>query len=253
MAPAEARYLETLQSLVGNIWYVHVEQYGPARRSFPKALDQLERDARRRGIVLSGLARERDRERRNTEQIALGCRRDSPRVDGVIAHVRAQIDAGDDHVGHLLEQSGHGEVNAVRRRAVYELEAVRGFAHRKRPIQGERVGGAAAVALGCDYGDARKAGERFCKDRDAGREVPVVVAEQNAHFYSNPLTTERSESDCVEARAHAAHSTSRATSSSSVVAVGRHQNNPEISRLQNPQQSASQFDDAFAGHRRRWP
>src|SRR6266581_3994408 len=55
------------------------------------------------------------------------------------------------------------------------------------------------------------------------------------------------------AQVHAANSTSRAHSSSAAVAGGRHQNNPEISRLQNPQRSASQFDDAFAGHRRRWP
>ena len=226
VAFAEPRHFETLQRLVGNVRDVYVEQYGLVRRPLLEALDQLARHACSGVVVPPRLARERDRQRRDAEQIAFGCCCDGARVDGVIAHVCAQIDAGDDHVGHLLEQSGHSEVNAVRRRAVYELEAVRGFAHRKRPIQGERVGGAAAVALRRDHGDARKVGERFCKDCDAGSEVPVVVAEQNAHFYSNTLTIERSESDCVEARAHAAHFTSRTRSSSAVVARGRHQNNP---------------------------
>src|SRR2546421_1122592 len=44
-----------------------------------------------------------------------------------------------------------------------------------------------------------------------------------------------------------------AHSFSLVVAAWRHQNNQEISRLQNPQRSASQFDDAFARREGRWP
>src|SRR5204862_8137505 len=151
------------------------------------------------------------------------------------------------------QQPGDREVNAVRRRAVYEPEAVRRCAHRKRPIEGERVGGAAAVTLGRHHGDARTIGERFCKDCDTRREVPVVVAEEHAHFYSNLLPIERSESYCGEARAHATHSTSRADSSSPVVAAWRQQNNPEISPLQNSRRRASQFDDAFARDRGPWP
>ena len=115
------------------------------------------------------------------EQIALGRGGDGARVDRVVAHVGAVIDARDHHVRQLVEQAGHREMHAVGRRAVDEQETVGRAAHGQRPIERQRVGRAAAVALGRDDGDLGVRSELSGEAFQTGREVAVVVAEQDAH------------------------------------------------------------------------
>jgi hypothetical protein len=50
----------------------------------------------------------------------------------------------------MLEQAREREVDAVRRRAVDVLVAVRGDVDRQAAVERERVGGAARVLLGSD-------------------------------------------------------------------------------------------------------
>ena len=145
------------------------------------AIEELQRHGRR-GLEMHGrLRRERNRDRRNAEQEALGRRRHRARVDRVVAHVRAEIDAGDHEVGKAVEQPRHGEVHAVGRRAVDEQEAAGRAAHRQRPIERQRIRSAAAIGLRRDDGDLGARSERCGKALEARCKVAVVVGKQDAH------------------------------------------------------------------------
>src|SRR5690606_36534408 len=54
----------------------------------------------------------------------------------------------------------------------------------ERAIERQRVARTAAVALGGDHGDLAELVERLGERRDAGSEVTVVVADQDAHLDS---------------------------------------------------------------------
>ena len=128
------------------------------------------------------LARQRHSDGRHAEQIAFHRRRHRARIDRVVAHVGAEIDAGNDHVGQLFEHAGHGQMHAIGGRAIDEEEAVGGTPQVQRPVQRQRIGGAAAVALGRHHGDLGQAGERSGQRLDTRSEVAVVVAEENARL-----------------------------------------------------------------------
>ena len=70
-----------------------------------------------------------------------------------------------DHVGKLVQQSGHRKMNAIGRRAVDELEAVRRAAHGQRPVERQRVRRAAAIAFRRD--DRQLARAVRARPRDA--------------------------------------------------------------------------------------
>src|SRR5215831_14996959 len=185
VAPAEPRDLEALQGFVGDIGHVDVEQDGLAQRSLLEALDQVARDPRRGLVVPPRLAGERDRERRDPEQVALGRRRDRSRVDRIVAHVGPEIDARYDDVRHLIEQAGDRQMYAVGGRAVHKAEPVRRFAHGQGPVEGEGIRRAAEVALRCDYGNASQVCEGGCENGEPGCEIPVVVAQQDPHLLNS--------------------------------------------------------------------
>ena len=86
-----------------------------------------------------------------------------------------------DHVRLVVEQAGDREVDAVGRRAVDEEEAVGRAADHQRPVERQRVGGAAAIALGRDHRDLAVRRERPREVLESGREIAVVVGEQDAH------------------------------------------------------------------------
>src|SRR5262249_28529347 len=136
-------------------------------------------------VVPPRLAGERDRERRDAEQVALSRGRDRSRVDRIVAHVGPEVDARHDHVRHLVEQAGDGEMDAVGGRAVHEAEPVRRLAHGQGPVEGEGVRSAAEVALRCDYGDASQVCERGRESSEPGCEIPVVVAQQDSHLLNS--------------------------------------------------------------------
>ena len=89
------------QPLRRHVGHVDVEQHRLAERAARASrCDQL--DAPRRSArveMLARLAGERHRDRRDAEQVALHRGGDGARVDRVVAHVGAEVDAGDDDVG----------------------------------------------------------------------------------------------------------------------------------------------------------
>ena len=180
VALAQARHLDAAQLGRRQVGHVDVEQHRLARAARGEALDQLERDAARCRNARPPCG-QRDRDRRDAEQVAFGGGGHGAGVDRVVAHVGAEVDARDDHVGREVEQPGDREVHAVGRRAVDGEVAVRRAAHRQRPVERERVRGAGAVALGRDHGDLAQLAQRLGEQRDARREVAVVVGHQDAH------------------------------------------------------------------------
>ena len=181
VALAQARDLDAAQLGGRHVRNVDVEQHRLAERRAPEPPDDLERDADRGLEMPAGLAGERKRDRRDAEQVALGGGGDGAGIDRVVAHVGAEVDAGDDEVGREVEQAGDGDVHAVGRRAVHREVAVRRAAHGERPVEGQRVGGAGAVALGRDHGHLPQLAQGLGQQCNARREVAVVVRHQDAH------------------------------------------------------------------------
>src|SRR5258708_2288403 len=135
------------------------------------------------------LAGRRNGERRNAEEIALDRGGHRARIDRVVAHVCAEVDARHDHVRREVEQSGHGDMHAIGGRAVHREVAVRRAPYDKRPVERERIGRAGGVALGRDHRHFAQAGERLGEQRDAGGEVAVVVRDEDSH--ANDSTVRR--------------------------------------------------------------
>jgi hypothetical protein len=107
---------------------------------------------------------------------AFGRRRDGTGVDRVVAHVGAEVDAGDDHIRQFVEHPGDRQMHAVGRRAVDVIEAVGRALQGKGAIERQGVAGAAAIAFGRDDGDVGDLGKRARQPLDSRREVTVVVA-----------------------------------------------------------------------------
>ncbi len=84
----------------------------------------------------------------------------------------------------VVEHPGDREMDAVGGGAIDVIEAVGGLAKRERTVERQRVARAAAVALGSDHGHLADRAERLGERRDAGGEVTVVVADQDAHLDS---------------------------------------------------------------------
>ena len=83
--------------------------------------------------------------------------------------------------GTVIEHAGDGQMHAVGRRAIDEVEAVGRAAQAQRPVERQRIAGAAAVALGRDDGDVGDRRQRLGERLDARGEIAVVVAQQDAH------------------------------------------------------------------------
>mmetsp|Transcript_83101 Transcript_83101/g.231204 ORF Transcript_83101/g.231204 Transcript_83101/m.231204 type:complete len:332 (-) Transcript_83101:616-1611(-) len=181
MAPAQARDLARQLVGIGPVGDVDVQQEGPVQPARDDLLDHAARDAGRRVQRAPALFHLREGDRRDAEQIALGGRRDGARVQGVVAHVGAVVDARDHQVGPVAEQAGQCQVDTVRRRAADVAEAIRGTVDIERPVQRQRVGRAAGVLLGRDDVDLAKALAGLHERRQARREVAIVIGNQDAH------------------------------------------------------------------------
>ena len=134
--------------------------------------------------MAADLVRKGHGERWYAQEITFGGGSDGTRINRVVAHVGAVIDARDDHLRQVVEQARDREVDAVGRRPVDEEEAVGSTPHGKRPVERQRVRRAGTVALRRDDGDvgvrSKLSGEAF----QTGREVAVVVTEQDAHRHA---------------------------------------------------------------------
>src|SRR5204863_5836364 len=181
--PPEPRDAIALELALRDVGHVHIEQ--PFAERLVAMPPQQFDDYGRGGLeVATHLVRERDGERWYAQKIPLGGTRNGTRINRVVAHVRTVIDARDDHLRQVIEQPRDREMDAVGGRAVYEQKAVRSTSHGERPVQRQRVRSAGAVALRRDDGDvgmrSKLSGEAF----QTGREVAVVVTEQDAHRHA---------------------------------------------------------------------
>ncbi len=194
---AEPGDLDAAQRLERDVRHVDVEQHRMLDRLGLEPPDDVAGNARRSGKVAPGLARERQRHRRDAEEKTLGGRGDGARIDRVVAHVRAEVDAGDDEVRQLVEEAGHRQVHAIGRRAVHEQEPVGGAPHRERAVERQRIGGAAAIALRRDHRDFAQIGQCIGEMRETRREVAVVVGEEDAHPATPSGPENRGRTRCV--------------------------------------------------------
>ena len=117
----------------------------------------------------------------NPEQVPLHGRAHGAGINGVIPHVGAVVDAGNDQIGHLGKQAGEGDVDAVGGRAVNVAKPVGRALHIQRRIQSERVGLGAVVGLGRDHLHVGHAAQGLIKRLNALRLVAVIIAQQNFH------------------------------------------------------------------------
>ena len=101
-----------------------------------------------------------------------------------LAHVGAVIDAGDNHVGEVVEHAGDSKVYAVRRRAVDMVETVGRALQRERTIERQRIACTTAIPLGRHHRDLAKRAQGFGERRNTRGEITVVVADQDAHLKS---------------------------------------------------------------------
>ena len=154
------------------------------------------------------LAHLRKGDRRNAEQVTLHRRRHGARVQRVVTHVGALVDAREHQVGPVAQQAGQGHVHAVGRRAVDETHTGLGGPggeHLQRPVQRERVGGATGILLGRDDLDLAQALHRRHQSGEPGGEVPVVVGNEYAHRSEIVGTSGRLPRRAVPAPTTAAH------------------------------------------------
>jgi len=158
-----------------------------------------------RGTVIAALGDERYRDRGNAEQESFRCRCHRSRVDGVVAHVGAVIDSGDHDIGQLLQQPRHREMHAIGRGAIDEIGLPARLAHRQWPIESQRIGGSAAVALWRDNRHGSEGSKRLGERDDAGREIPVIVTQQDAHIRKDRrglYTAPRGDPSCIRPALH---------------------------------------------------
>ena len=186
MTVAQTRDLETGDLIPRQIGDVDVEDGVGRQRISAQAGDDFDRSARG-GFVMPALViggDQRHRDRRQAEEPAFHRGGDGARIDHVVAEVRGVVDAGNDDVGLLLQHPGDGDVDAVGRRAVDAPGVFVVANHADRHVQGQRIAGAGAVAVGRDHqhlvaGLAQASGE----DADAGGVDAIIVADQDTHGF----------------------------------------------------------------------
>ena len=102
---------------------------------FEAALDDVPGQAGCGVDVFPAMGRLRKGDRRDPEQKTFSGRRHGARVQRVVAHVGAIVDARHDQIGPLTEHAGERHVHAIGRRAVDEIKAIGRLLHRQRALQ----------------------------------------------------------------------------------------------------------------------
>src|SRR5690606_5939895 len=94
------------------------------------------------------------------------------------------------HVRLVVEKAADGEMHAVGGRAVDAVHALFLLDHVKRPVQRQRVARRAAVAIGRDDGDARRAAQFRCKATYSLGVEAVIVADEHVQAWSPGRSSE---------------------------------------------------------------
>ena len=184
MAMPQPAGLEATDLAPWQVGHVDVEDRVGRQRIAAQAGDDGNRRARRglemQAFVVGG--RQRHRHCRQTEEAAFHRRRHSAGINHVVAQVGGIVDAGHHDVRFQLQHAGDRHVHAVGRGAV-NLPGLRiQLHHADRCIQGQRIAGAAAVAVGGDHQDlVAGLAQPGRKGTDAGGVDAVVVADQYPH------------------------------------------------------------------------
>ena len=182
----QTRGLETGQLLVGQIGHVHIEDGVRRQRVAAQPQHQFTGDTRRGRVMLGLMRRHRHGNRRKPQETPFHRRRDRTRIQHIVAHVGAGIDARHHHVRFLFQQTGNRQMHAVGRGAVDTDKTIRRHGRTDRGFQGEGIGGATAITLRRNHGDLAVCGKRLGQGADTGGLVAVVVADQNPHVRWGP-------------------------------------------------------------------
>src|SRR5512139_1352594 len=131
----------------------------------------------------AGAHDERDRNGRQAEEAAFDGGSNRAGIQHVVTQVGAVVDPRHHHVvlDLAFEQARDREMDAVRGRAVHEVPALAVLGHAQGYVEGERVAGSAAIALGSDHGDLGKRLQRVDEALQALGAIAIVVADQDSH------------------------------------------------------------------------
>jgi len=77
------------------------------------------------------------------------------------------VDARDDQVRFFLQKPGNGKMHAIRRRAIDKVKTIGCLADDQRPVQGQGIAGAAAIAFRGNDCDLAQSGKTLREDLDA--------------------------------------------------------------------------------------
>ena len=181
VAAAEAGDFAAAQVFGGGGGDVDVPQNGANGRGGGEAFEQLPCGFFGGRPVAVVVAVEGKGNGGEAEKVGFGGGGDGAGIEGVVTHVRAVVDAGQDQIRLEIGQGVQGEVDAVGGGAADVVEAVFGLFELQGAVEGERVADAAAVALGGDNAHVGEFGGDAGEDGDALCEIAVVVADEDVH------------------------------------------------------------------------
>ena len=182
MAIAEARRLKSAQ--LGPAHIGHIDIQGRVRRQ-RRIFELLQQHANRlpgRIEPARILADQGNGNRRKTQEAAFRRRGHRARIQHVVAEIGAMVDAGDDHIRILIEQSGQGQVYAIGRRAVHAINTVSRPVDAQRRIQSQRMTRAALIAIRRDNDDVGEVRKRQRQRGEAIGLVAIIVTKQYSHL-----------------------------------------------------------------------
>jgi len=177
MPIAEARDAQAADSALRQVRHVDVQDHRVRGRSLDQPRDEIGGDARgaREIARRSGLHAQRHGDGGQAEKAPLDRRGDRPGIQHVIAEVRTVVDAGDDQIMVMVEEAGDGHMDAVRRGTVDEIRVGRVLGRPQRHVQGQRVAGAAAIAVWSHDRDPSVRTDRIDQRREPLGPVTIVV------------------------------------------------------------------------------
>lgn len=181
VAAAESGDFAAAQIFCGNGRDVDVPQNGFGGRLGGEAIQKLPCGFFGGRPVAVAVVVEREGDGGDAEQIGFGSGGNGARIEGIVSHVGAVVNAREHQIGVEVRQGVQGEVDAVGGRAADIVKAVFGLAQMQWAVEGERVADAAAVALGGDDAHVGKFGGDAGKHGDALRQIAVVVADEDVH------------------------------------------------------------------------
>ena len=168
IAAPQLGHLHAPDAVTVQLREVDVEQHVPGE--FLDRHDPLDQAGERRLIgaqLLGDPAGERDRDPRHSERHRFHRRRDGAGVQHVLSHVGAQVHAGEDKVGLLRHEGSQSQQHAIGWGAIHLERAIMPPLGSERPMQRERVRGAALFPVRRDDRHLSHSTARLGQDRES--------------------------------------------------------------------------------------